>query len=282
MASDIKNVKLGVCKLSFDGADLGYTKGGVEVSMKTETHKVNIDQFGKTPINEYVMGRECTVKAPLAETTVENIARLIPGATMSSNGTAASGTITIATNPTDGKTIVIGGTTVTFVAQGAQASANQVLIGASANATATNLAALINQRFPLLSAVAAAAVVTVTYRLKVATGNSYTLANGTAGASVTLSGATLSGGNDGTVVRVDVPTGVGVNLLDIARELRLHPIGKPDSDKSDDFVIPLAATPGGLSFAYKLEDERVFNCEFNAYPDSVTGRLFYVGDSAAV
>ena len=50
--SDTKNVKLGVCKVFYDNVDLGYTQGGVDVTVKTETHKVNVDQFGKTTINE--------------------------------------------------------------------------------------------------------------------------------------------------------------------------------------------------------------------------------------
>lgn len=173
MASDIKNVKLGVCKVTFDGQDLGYTKGGVEVSVKTETHKVMVDQFGKTPINEYIMGREVQVKCPLAETTLDNLVKIMPGATL----------VTDSVDPTK----------------------------------------------------------------KV----------------------------------VNVPTGIGGNLLDIAKTLVLHPIGKPDSDKSDDFTVFKAATAGALQFSYKLEDERVYSCEFNGYPDA-QGKLFAVGDTTAV
>lgn len=173
MASDIKNVKLGVCKVTFDGQDLGYTKGGVEVSVKTETHKVMVDQFGKTPINEYVMGREVQVKVPLAETTLENLVKIMPGAAL----------VTDSVDPTK----------------------------------------------------------------KV----------------------------------VNVPTGIGSNLLDIAKVLVLHPIGKPDSDKGDDFTVFKAATAGALQFSYKLEDERVYSCEFNGYPDA-QGKLFAVGDTTVV
>ena len=173
MASDIKNVKLGVCKVTFDGQDLGYTKGGVEVSVKTETHKVMVDQFGKTPINEYIMGREVQVKVPLAETTLENLVKIMPGASL------------------------------------------------------------------------------------------------------------ITDGVDPTKKVVNVPTGIGSNLLDIAKVLVLHPIGKPDSDKSDDFTVFKAATAGALQFSYKLEDERVYSCEFNGYPDA-QGKLFAVGDTTAV
>jgi hypothetical protein len=76
--SDTKNVKLGVCKVFFDGVDMGYTQGGVEFSVNTSTHKVEVDQFGKTVINETVIGRECKIKTPFAETTIENLAALFP------------------------------------------------------------------------------------------------------------------------------------------------------------------------------------------------------------
>lgn len=171
MASDIKNVKLGVCTVKFNGVDLGYTKGGVEVTVKTDTHKVNIDQFGKTPINEYIMGREVTVKVPLAETTLDNLVKIMPGATL----------VTDAVTPTK----------------------------------------------------------------KV----------------------------------VNVQTGIGTNLLDIAQALVLRPVGKTDA--SEDFTVFKAATAGALNFAYKLEDERIFSVEFSGYPDS-NGKLFAVGDTTAV
>jgi hypothetical protein len=169
MASDTKNVKLGVCKVFFDEKDLGYTQGGVEVTVKTDTHKVNVDQFGKTTINEYIMGRDVTVKVPLAETTLDNMVAIMPGATLVVDGV------------------------------------------------------------------------------------------------------------DPTKRSVEVTNGVGTDLLAIAKELRLHPKSLPDSDVSEDFVIPLAATAGGLKFAYKLENERIFDCDFTGYPDPVTGKLFIVG-----
>ena len=171
MASDIKNVKLGVCTVKYNNVDLGYTKGGVEVTVKTDTHKVNIDQFGKTPINEYIMGRDVQVKVPLAETTLENLVKIMPGATL------------------------------------------------------------------------------------------------------------ITDGVDPTKKVVNVNTGVGTNLLDIAQTLVLRPVGKTDA--SEDFTVFKAATAGALNFAYKLEDERIFNVEFSGYPDA-NGKLFAVGDTTAV
>lgn len=165
------HVKLGVCKVSFGGENLGFTKGGVEVQVTTDSHVVSVDQLGSTPIAEYITGRNCSVKVPLAETDIDHLVAIMPGATK----------ITDTTTP----------------------------IG------------------------------------------------------------------DG--IYAEVTTGVGTDLRTIAKVLRLHPISLPDTDKSEDFIIPLAATTGALNFSYKLDDERVFNVEFKAYADD-TGKLFYVGN----
>jgi hypothetical protein len=112
-------------------------------------------------------------------------------------------------------------------------------------------------------------------------GNAFTLvAGGTTNA--TASGATFTGGVAETRARVDVQVGVGTDLLAIAKQLRLHPIAKADTDFSDDFVVHRTATPGALQFAYKTDAERVYNVEFMAYPDPVTQKLFSVGDPLAV
>jgi hypothetical protein len=123
------------------------------------------------------------------------------------------------------------------------------------------------------------AAVTVTYNDFGTEGNTFTIATGTAAAKVTMSGAVLSGGTNPTSKRVNVTDGVGADLLaSYAKELRLHPKGIADiTDKSEDFVIPLAATAGALTFAYKLDEERVFNVEFMAYPAS-NGKMFHFGN----
>jgi len=86
MASKTENVKLGVCRITFDGNDLGYTKGGVEVEVTTDTHKVSIDQFGESVVNEYIIKRDIKVKAPLAETTLDNLNVIMPGSSLVVDG----------------------------------------------------------------------------------------------------------------------------------------------------------------------------------------------------
>lgn len=284
MPSSTKNVKLGVCKLIFGGRDMGLTQGGVEVTVSTETHRVEVDQFGKSAINELIMGRTVSVKAPLAETTIRNMADTMPGATLVSDGVTAKGTVTFAAAPAAGNTVTIGGTAFAFqVAK--PTSVNQVKIGATTAESLANLAdtihlAQLRQDLGGIRATVSGATSNVL--------NLEVVDPGTAGNAITLvatggtaSAATLTGGVNETKARVEVTSGVGVDLLSIAKSLRLHPVGKADTDFSDDFLIYQASTPGALTYAYKLDSERIFNVEFTGYPDPVSGKLFAAGDLLA-
>jgi hypothetical protein len=280
MMSSTRNVKLGICRAYFDGDDLGLTQGGVEVTISTDTHKVEVDQLGKTAINEYIMGRSLTVKVPMAETSLENLVKIMPGSIMGSTGGAkATGTISVGTNPTAGTTLVVNGVTFTFRATGAAVGQYEINLGATPTATATNIAAALNActRDEVARADYSAATTTVTanYEFAGTEGNSFTLGAGTSG--VTVSGATLSGGTEPTAKWVTINHGIGADLLSTAMELRLHPSALPISDTSEDFIIPLANTAGGLNFAYKLDQERTFPVEFTGYPDPVTGVLAVFG-----
>lgn len=278
------NVRLGTCSVRYKGVDLGYTMGGVEVEVTTNTHETKVDQFGDVVANEFIQGRNIMVRVPMAEVTLYNMVRIMPGASLvSTDGAQASGTLTVTSNPAAAETVTVNGQAITFVVSGADPYNNEVNIGATLAETAENIADLITQAadgdFANLSASASGAVVTITYNLFGTAGNSVGLVDGTAG-DITVSGATLTGGADASDVHVAVATGIGISLLDIAGELLLHPIALPDSDRTEDLVIPLAATAGAMTFAYKYDEERVFNAEFKGYP-AADGTLFLYGDKLA-
>ena len=169
MPSSTENVKLGVCSVLFDEVDLGFTKGGVEVEVSTSTHEITVDQFGETPIGELITGRMVKASVPLAETTLENLVQIMPGATLIEDIT------------------------------------------------------------------------------------------------------------DPLIKKVEVPTGVNINLQTIAKKLVLRPKGTAGED---DFIVHLAATAGALQFGYVLDKERVYNVDFKGYADA-EGLLFTVGDETA-
>jgi hypothetical protein len=285
MASKTQNVKMGVCQISFGGVDLGYTKGGVEVIVATESKAVMVDQFGNAPIDEIVVGRTCKVKVPLAETTLENLVRIMPGATLTSTGSAAaSASITFSTAiPANGDKVTING--VDFVFKTVPVGANDVLIAGTFGAQSALLAAVINNSIdPLIEqmlATSVSGVVTLTSRDLASYPNAWTLTKTfVTGANCTVTA--FSGGLDATKRKVVVGNAVGVSLLKVALALVIHPSGNAETDRSDDFTIPLANTPGAMQFAYKIDQERIFDCEFQAFPDSANnGRLFIVGDASA-
>ena len=279
--SNSNNVRLGPCRVFFGGVDLGLTQGGVEFEVKTETHAVNVDQFGKSIINEIIIGRTCMVKVPLAETTMDNLIRTMPGAYITqSGGTLATGTVTFTAASTAGDSVTINGITLTCAA--VPANYTQFGIGASATAQAALFAAAVNaidDIATLVTATSAIGVVTLTaenYDSAYFSSNTITLAK-SGSANTVVSGATLTGGVVPTKEIASVPTSVGSSLLATAQPLILHPQANSDANTTEDVVIPLANTAGGMKFAYVIDKERVFDISFTGYPNAVTTLLYQIG-----
>jgi len=90
--ADITKVKLGTCSVTFNGTDLGHTKGPVEVTYEPEFSEVSVDAYGNTPADAYLKGERLTAKVPLAEETIANLKVAIPMATFAG---AANARITI-------------------------------------------------------------------------------------------------------------------------------------------------------------------------------------------
>ena len=268
MASSTNNVKLGVCSVEFGGVDLGYTKGGVEVEVATETYKVMVDQFGNTPIKEYITARTCVVRAPLAETTLEVLKEIMPGNTFTDNGTAQVYTVVEAL-PADATEYIVTINGVDYAYTTTSTAAADLVDGLvgviNADASRAMDASNVSDELVLTARV---------------TGVSYTVEEGATSTgtfdSITETTAAVAGAQ-----RIDVTTNVSADLKAIAQTLKLHPVSA-GSDLNEDFIIPLAATGGSMQYSYKLDEERIFNVEFNAYPDdSQGGLLFQIGDPAA-
>jgi hypothetical protein len=114
------------------------------------------------------------------------------------NEVKASGTITFSDHATANDTLIING--VTFTAKASGAGANEFNVGASATASATNLAAAINASVTALvsgyvTATSALGVVTVSSAFYGLSGNQATIAEGVdSGSVISVSGARLTAG----------------------------------------------------------------------------------------
>lgn len=282
MASSTKNVNLGVCRAYYGGVDCGLTKGGVEVSVSTETYKTEVDQYGKSTVAERIMGRNVMAKLPLVETNIQNIVTLMPGTAWVTDGVRASGTLTFG-NVTQTTTATINGQAFTFYTSGTAANQFAVKVGATVQETIDSFVSAVNRARLnvsgnyLVAKQTAPLVVTIQ-----AVDPGVNTASLAAASGITASGAALTGGVAETKSRLEGVTGIGINLLDMAQELRLHPIARADNDFSEDFVIYKAATPGSLNFAYKIDSERVYQADFTGYPDPTTGKLWAIGTPLAL
>ncbi len=268
MSSSTTNVKLGICTIVFGGVDLGYTKGGVEVEVATETHKTMIDQFGNTPIKEFITARTCIVRCPLAETSLEILKEIMPGNTFVDNAVKQVTTFVAAT-PTDATeyVVTINGVDYAFTTTSTVAAdlVAGFLLVINADAARAMDAANVSDELVLTARVS---------------DRVYVVIEGINSAGTFDSVVETTASAAGTK-RVDVVTNISADLLALASKLTLHPVSA-GSDLNEDFTIPLAATGGALNYAFKLDDERIFNVEFNAYPDdSQGGLLFQIGDPSA-
>lgn len=70
MTSSVSNIKRGAARITWDGTDLGWTKGGLKVKVSEESIPISVDQFGECILDELIKGKPVVVSAPLAETGV--------------------------------------------------------------------------------------------------------------------------------------------------------------------------------------------------------------------
>ena len=88
-----ENIRLGACSVTWGGVDLGYTKGGVTVTVASTKHDTKVDQEGDTPIDSFIMSRTIAVKVPMAETTVDKLTAILSG----TGGTSTNGALSVTT-----------------------------------------------------------------------------------------------------------------------------------------------------------------------------------------
>lgn len=86
--ADITNVEVGVCSVTYNGVDLGHTKGGVEVRYEPTYHDSMVDKYGETVIEKYLTGEKFTAVVPLAEYTIANLHKAIPQSGVAGAGDA--------------------------------------------------------------------------------------------------------------------------------------------------------------------------------------------------
>jgi hypothetical protein len=236
MAIDTTKISLGVCDVTYNAVDLGATKGGVEVEIKTETYEVKVDQTGETVAKEIIIGTMVTVKVPMAETDLTRIAMVMP----QSVSYAASGSL-----PTGRTAAVATVGATTFTQTGAGGGTIQVGMQCSfQNHAVRYIVTSVNTNIigirPVFGGVGLQAALT---------------------ASEPVTFYATTGG-------VEIRPGVNTDLLSFAYELKLHPTGVAGGVTKDDFVVHKAAPSPNFTFKYETNGERIYEVTFKGYPDN--------------
>lgn len=230
----IANVRLGQCDITYNSVALGHTKGGVEVTVKSEVTETTVDKYGSTPAKAWHKGTRVEVKATLSEFDFVQLEQLINES--SKAGTAASATITFG-SPSNGDTVTVDGHTFTKAASG---SGNNF-------STADELATLINA-LTRVNAANVTGTITVTAVSIGTWGNSIAMSK--TGSALALSSATLTGGD----AQLDIGSVAGTELAGAA--LVLHP--SQNDDDSQDIELYKAVIIGGSTFPFKVDEETVY------------------------
>ena len=93
MPPNLRNVRLGQCVITYNSVDLGYTNGGVEVTIKNDAQEVMIDEYGTAPVKSYHKGTRIEVKAKLSEYAYTTLVQVINGAVLNEGSTVDEVTI---------------------------------------------------------------------------------------------------------------------------------------------------------------------------------------------
>lgn len=260
MTVNAEKIRLGSCDVTFDGSDLGSTKGGVEVEISTETYQVKTDQTGETPLKDIITGTTVTVKVPMSETDLGRLQKVMPQSVLQAVST---------TTPTGWTVDLVAGYGVGDTSVVLDSGTNDLEVGETftfANHATVYRVTAVSTDTPL------AGENTVTF-VQDATGS-----GGLVAAVVDNEAVTVITKDQG----VEIRTGVNIDLLDSAAALKLHPTGLDTGNTEQDFYAWKAAPTANFSFKYELQNERVYEVTFNCYPDTANNnRIAVFGQPAS-
>jgi hypothetical protein len=84
MALNAANFHIGAGSLTVGGTDIGgTTPDGVVITYTPDIHEHMSGQFGNTPIKMTLIGQSVELQVTMGETTAANLAKAIPGASLS-------------------------------------------------------------------------------------------------------------------------------------------------------------------------------------------------------
>jgi hypothetical protein len=250
----VSDFELTPMRVSFKGpgesafSDLGGTFGNVLVTMSYKKAPLKADQAGTEPIDHKVSGLEVKVTTTLAEIQNKQKWKIaFPHATKVA--TAITAVDVSAASPAVVSKTAHG----LAVGDSFQFTAGTLPTGASLNTTYYVIAAGFGANSFSFSLTSGGAAVNTT---------------GTAGTGLTITPMS------GALVAVDFFTNLGNGGQINAGELLLHPLSKPDLDKSTDYTFYKACAMSASEVTYGPDQQNGLKVEWFIYPDMSNGQKY--------
>lgn len=83
---NIQNVTIGAATITWGGNTLGHTLGGAKLTFDRKFTELEVDKYGKTPVEMALNGQDLQIEVTLAEPIVDYIASSIPEGTLLTGG----------------------------------------------------------------------------------------------------------------------------------------------------------------------------------------------------
>lgn len=91
--ADVTKIELGSCQVTYKGRDLGHTIGGVTVTYQPEYHETNVDKYGSSVAEKFLVGEKLMAEFELAEYTLANLQDAIPEGTLDGDDAIQIGSV---------------------------------------------------------------------------------------------------------------------------------------------------------------------------------------------
>ncbi len=290
-SGSIANIRVEPVQVCFDGVDLGFTDGDVELTLEEQLVDVTAHQSGTQVVDAIRTGSNIQIALSLKETSVDQLNSILSFAGSTSTAAAEVSTVTTIANvasSADGQAILLAAandSTLFYAWGNVAAGGNDPLIAGrtaipvtlttddTADEVATAYASAIDGVGDF-SAVAVGSVVTIT---NAATGPSTDLTDVDTTYAVCVITQGMSAGK----------TGWGeskrfTNVSDQTKILKLHPVRLAASDFSKDLVF-WRAYPVVDSITKSGENPELVSVNFRVFPDQARDagvNLFALGEDA--
>lgn len=83
---NIQNVTIGAATITWGGNTLGHTLGGAKLTFDRKFTELEVDKYGKTPVELALNGQDLQIEMTLAEPIVDYIFNSIPEGTLLTGG----------------------------------------------------------------------------------------------------------------------------------------------------------------------------------------------------